>query len=134
MINDRKQVLLQDEITATQSIKWIMHTNATVTTDDSGSATLELNGQKMVMQILSPSGAKFTTQNPAARSADDPALPSGDLNQDQPNPTVTAMSIELDAGTYSIQVLFNPQWSGMSSSDFHTPSSVAIDSWSLTSH
>lgn len=135
MLNDRKQVLLQDEITASKSIKWMMHTNATVTPDSSGSsATLELNGKKLVMQILSPPGAKFSTQTPAARSQDDPPLPAGEQNQDQPNPTVTAVSIELDAGTYDIQVLFNPQWDGMSSSDFKTPSSVGIDSWSLTSH
>lgn len=88
----------------------------------------------MIMQILSPSGAKFTSQTPSQRDADDPALPSGTQNQDQPNPGVTSMFIELDAGTYNIQVLFNPQWSGMSSSDFKSPSSVSIDSWTLDSH
>ena len=132
-LNARKQVLLQDEITATTSFQWRMHTNATVTLDSAGTtATLKLDGQTMIVKLISPSsGAKFTTQD-AVRLSTDPALPTGET--DQPNDGVTVLTIALDAGTYNLQVLFNPQWSGMSDSDFVTPPSVALDSWSTTSH
>jgi len=132
-INGRKQVLLQDEITATAAIMWRMHTNATVTIDTGAtSATLTLDGQTMTMQILSaPTGAQITTME-AVRLSTDPATPAG--SPDQPNPGVTVVTIQLPAGQYNLQVLFNPQWSGMSASDFKTPSFVAIDSWTPTSH
>ena len=35
-LNGRKQVLLQDDIEASQPIMWRMHTNATVKVDTSG--------------------------------------------------------------------------------------------------
>lgn len=131
-INARKQVLLQDEITASANVQWRMHTNATVTVDSSGtSATLQIGDQKMIMTILNPpSGAKINT-GPAQRFSTDPTPPA----PDQDNPGVTVVSIDgMPGGTYNIQVLFNPQWPGMSSSDFKTPSSVPLDSWSTTSH
>ncbi|TFK56547.1 heparinase II/III family protein [Heliocybe sulcata] len=128
-LNARKQVLLQDEINAQAPIMWRMHTNATVSTDGT-SATLTLGGETMQISLLNaPSGASFSTMN-AERLSTDPAPPE----PDQPNPGVTVLTIQLDAGEYTLEVLFNPQWSGMSASDFVTPSSVALDSWSLTSH
>jgi len=68
LLNARKQVLLQDEINASGSIMWRMHTNATVTISSNGtSATLNLDGQVMTVSILNaPSGAVFTT-SPAVR-------------------------------------------------------------------
>ncbi|KII94278.1 hypothetical protein PLICRDRAFT_100953 [Plicaturopsis crispa FD-325 SS-3] len=131
-INARKQVLLQDEITASANIQWRMHTNATVTVDSSGtSATLVIGDQKLTMTILNPpSGVKINT-GPAQRFSTDPTPPEAD----QPNPGVTVVSIDgMSSGTYNLQVLFNPQWPGMSSSDFKTPSSVDLDNWSATSH
>jgi len=112
---------------------WRMHTNATVTIDSTGTnATLKLDGQTMIVQMLNaPSGAKFTTMA-AVRLSTDPALPSG--ASDQPNPGVTVLTIELPAGQYDLQVLFNPQWAGMAASAFKTPAFVPIDSWSTTSH
>jgi hypothetical protein len=138
-LNGRKQVLLQDEINASASLVWMMHTNATVTVDsaDGTKATLTLFGQTLNMQILNaPAGAAFTTMTPAARNPDDPPVPSGDPaeNADQPNPGVTTVMIALDAGTYTLQVLFSPQWPGMASADFVTPPNVALGQWSLTSH
>jgi len=110
-----------------------MHTNATVSVSSDGtSATLTLNGQTMTMTLLSPpSGAQISTMQ-AVRFPTDPSTPAG--YPDQPNPGVTVVTISLAAGTYNLQVLFNPQWSGMSSSDFKTPSFVQLDSWSTTSH
>ncbi|KAF9270054.1 hypothetical protein L218DRAFT_849595 [Marasmius fiardii PR-910] len=128
MLNGRKQVLIQDEITSTAGIQWRMQTNATVTTDGS-SATLVRDGKTMTMQILSPSGAKFTT-SAATRFASDPPTPASD--PDQPNPGITVVIIELDSGTQNIQVLFTPQWGG--SVKTSTPTSVNLDDWSLDSH
>ena len=110
---------------------WRMHTNATVSVDGT-TATLKIGDKTLTMSILNaPDGVSMTTGD-AVRFDDDPALPDGQV--DQPNPGVTVVMISLPAGSYSLQVLFNPQWDGMSSSDFQTPSAVAIDDWSLTSH
>jgi hypothetical protein len=126
-------VLLQDDINAAGSIMWRMHTNATVTVGSGGTtATLTLDGQTLEMSILNaPSGANITTGQ-AVRLSGDPALPTGAT--DQPNPGVTVVMINLPAGQYSLQVLFNPQWPGLQQSDYVTPSSVPLSSWSLTSH
>ncbi|KAI0778382.1 chondroitin AC/alginate lyase [Trametes elegans] len=131
LLNGRKQVLLQDDINASGDIMWRMHTNATVKVDGT-SATLTIGDKNLQMTILNaPNGVQLSTGD-AVRFSDDPALPDG--QSDQPNPGVTVVMITLPAGEYSLQVLFNPQWEGMSSSDFVTPPSVAIDKWSLTSH
>lgn len=106
-----------------------MHTNATVTTDGT-SANLALDGQTMKVSLLNaPSGATFSKSD-AVRFTSDPTP----AEPDQPNPGVTVLIIDLPAGTYNLQVLFNPQWPGMKDSDFVTPPSVPLDNWSLTSH
>jgi len=136
LLNGRKQVLLQDEVTSTTGLQWRMHTNATVDTSAGTSATLKLDGQTMVVSLLNPpAGATFSTSQ-AVRFPNDPTIPGVPDDQiDQPNPDVTVLIIDLpNAGTYNLQVLFNPQWPGMSANDFVTPPSVSLDSWSLTSH
>ncbi|KAI0361406.1 hypothetical protein OH77DRAFT_1390466 [Trametes cingulata] len=131
MLNGRRQVLLQDDIDASGDIMWRMHTNATV--DASGtSATLTIGDKKLQMTILNPPDGASITTGDAVRFSDDPPLPDG--QSDQPNPGVTVVMISLPAGKFSLQVLFNPQWDGMSSSDFVTPPSVPVDNWTLTSH
>lgn len=132
-MNGRQQVLLQDDINAGAGVMWRMHTNASVNVDSSGtSATLTLEGQTMKVDMLNPpSGAQFTTGD-AVRLPGDPALPSGQV--DQANPGVKVLIINLPAGTYSLQVLFSPQWAGLQQSDYVTPKSVPLGSWSLTSH
>lgn len=126
-------MLLQDDINAGAGVMWLMHTNASVSVDSGGtSATLTLEGQTMKVEMLNPpSGAQFTTGE-AVRLAGDPALPTGQV--DQPNPGVTVLIISLPVGQYSLQVLFNPQWAGLQQSNYVTPPSVALSSWSLTSH
>ena len=132
-MNGRQQVLLQDDINAGGGVMWRMHTNATVNVASSGtSATLTLEGQTVNVNMLNPpSGAQFTTGE-AVRLSGDPALPTGQV--DQPNPGVTVLIISLPAGQYSLQVLFSPQWPGLQQSNYVTPSSVPLSSWSLTSH
>ncbi|KIK56064.1 hypothetical protein GYMLUDRAFT_248066 [Collybiopsis luxurians FD-317 M1] len=127
-INDRTQMLVQDEITTSQSFQWRMHTNATVDiASDGKSATLTIDGDEVIVSILSPSNAQFTKSD-AIRFSSDPTPPE----PDQPNPGVTVLIIEMDAGTYNLQVLFSPQWQNGPSSV--TPPSVDLANWSLTSH
>jgi len=127
LLNGRKQVLLQDEITASASVQWRMHTNATVTTSGT-SATLALDGKKMDVSLLNaPDGATFSTSD-AVRLPTDVTPPEAD----QPNPGVTVLLITLPAGTYNLQVLFSPEWNDGSTPV--TPPSVPLDSWTLTSH
>lgn len=127
LLNGRKQVLIQDEITSQGSIQWRMHTNATVNISSS-SATLTLDGQTMNVSILSPSGASFSNST-AVRFPTDPTPPE----PDQPNPGVTVLIVALNAGTVNLQVLFTPQWHDSSFTPV-TPPSVDLSNWSLTSH
>lgn len=129
LLNGRRQVLIQDEITASASIEWRMQTNATIDVDSSGTtATLNRDGKTMKVYILSPTtGATFTTSD-AVRFPTDPTPPV----PDQDNTPVKVLIISLEAGTYNLQVLFNPQWEGFS--DFVTPKSVDLSNWSVTSH
>ncbi|KAJ7102093.1 heparinase II/III family protein [Mycena belliarum] len=127
LLNGRKQVLLQDEITAAQSVMWRMHTNATVSIDGT-TATLALDGQTMKVTMLNPPNGATFSQSAAKRFDTDVAPPV----PDQDNPGVTVLIISLPAGTYNLQVLFNPQWPGDVS--YVTPPSVALDQWSLRSH
>lgn len=78
-----------------------------------------------------PAGAQFSTMA-AVRLSTDPPTPTG--WPDQPNPGVTVLTIELPAGQYTLEVLMNPQWPGVSSSSYAQPSSVPLNQWSLTSH
>ena len=106
-----------------------MHTNATVTIDSSGtSATLTIGDDKVVMQFTLPSGAVVGTTT-ATRYPTDPTPPE----PDQENPGVTVVTIDMPAGSNTVEVLFNPTCSGQSSS-FSTPPSVALADWTLTSH
>ncbi|KAJ3549963.1 hypothetical protein NMY22_g678 [Coprinellus aureogranulatus] len=132
LLNGRRQVLLQDEITATQPIQWRMHTNATVAIDSSSktSATLKLDGQELTVKLLDPpSGAEFATMDPVRL----PGMPEP-LVPDQENPGVTVLTVSLPAGTQTLRVLFNPKWEGMTEADFVTPPNVPLDSWDLRSH
>lgn len=131
VINKRRQVLLQDDIQATTGIQWRMHTNATV--DPEGTiATLDIGGKKLQVEILNPPNGATFAKSDAVRYSDDPALPQGQV--DQPNPGVTVLTIDLPAGQYSLQVLFSPQWDGMSSSDFVKPAAVPLSGWTVDSH
>lgn len=129
MLNNRKQVLLQDEINVQDALQWRMHTNATVSISGD-TITLTLDNQTLIMQVLNPPSGLNISTSAAIRFDTDPTPPQ----PDQPNPGVTVVTMDLPAGTYTLEVLFNPQWPGMSSSDFQTPPSVALADWTLTSH
>lgn len=110
-----------------------MHTNATITTNNA-TATLTLSEETLIASIVQgPSGAAFSTAQPT-RSSQDPALPTGTMDADQPNPGVTVLVVDVpNGGTFSLQVLLTPQWgSGFTAVD--SVNNVALDNWSLTSH
>lgn len=136
LLNARRQMLIQDEISgANEDVQWRMHTNATISYQDNNrTAELKLGGESLQVQILSPEDASFETLQPV-RYDSDPPLPDGEYNVDHPNPGVSVLAMTLSSpGDTNIQVLFSPQWDGMSSSDFVTPSSVSLSDWSLRSH
>ena len=141
-LNGRQQVLIQDDISgvpAGTDVQWRAHTNATVTISSNGtSASLALGGETLIASILSgPSGAAFSTEA-ASRTSNDPPVPTGPNTAedgDQPNPGVTVLVIDNpNGGSYSLEVVLNPQWSGFTASNYVTPPSVGLDTWSLTSH
>jgi hypothetical protein len=72
----------------------------------------------------------FQTLQPN-RTSDAPALGPGGF--DLANPGVSVLAIDIPSGDTTLEVLFNPQWTGLSASDYKTPSSVGLSSWSLTS-
>lgn len=116
-----------------------MHTNATVALSNSDrTATLTIGDETLVATLRSPSGATFGTED-AQRLSSDPTTTQFDgatvtMSEDQPNPGVTVLTIDVAAGTNTIEVLFNPQWNGWTESDFVNPPDVAIADWSVTSH
>jgi len=141
-LNGRQQLLIQDDIAgvpAGTDVQWRGHTNATVAIASNGtSATLTLESQTLIASIISgPSGAVFSTAA-ANRTANDPPVPTGPNTAedgDQPNPGVTVLIVDNpNGGTYSLQILLDPQWPGVAASAFVTPPNVNIDSWTLTSH
>lgn len=131
--NQRRQVLLRDEIAGAQNAgQWRMHTNATITySDNNRVATLTLGDKSLTASILDTAASlTFQTLQPN-RTSDAPALGPGGF--DLPNPGVSVLAIDIPSGDTTLEVLFNPQWTGLSASDYKTPSSVSLSSWSLTS-
>lgn len=131
-INGRRQVLLQDELTDVEDpAQWRVQTNATVTINDPPtSATLELEGKKLTVQILSgPDGAGFTSL-PSSRTDIAPQLGPDMVDQDTSPSTVLA--IDIPAGSTTLVVAWNPEWPDFK--DFKTPETVALKDWSVDSH
>lgn len=131
-LNGRKQMLLQDEVTgpAGQDIMWRMHTNATKIDLAGATATLTLGDKTCKVEILNanPSGLQFSTME-ATNLPSDTNVPTDQMS----NEGVTVLVIDNTAGgTMNVDVLFTPQWPG--ETNYVTPSHVALDSWSLTSH
>ena len=154
LLNGRRQVLLQDEIAAgvaKESIEWRVQTNATVSISGN-TATLTINKvvdpnaaigltaniptKTLKVQILSPSGATFTSNSADQRLSGTDPDPSGidGLPGDPSNAGVTTLVIKLPPGEAKIQTLWQPQWDDLSSADNATPKDVPLSSWSLTSH
>lgn len=139
-LNGRRQILIQDDINAPSGtdVQWRAHTNATVTVNQA-TATLVLSSQTLLASIINgPSDAVFATASPTDANISPPAPSASTSDQRDgqvPNPGVTVLTVDNpNGGSYSLEILLNPQWSGLSESDYVKPASVGIDSWSLTSH
>lgn len=131
-LNGRKQVLIQSEVTSSATWQWRMHTNATVTPSGT-SATLELDGKTMKLDILSaPSGVSITTS--AAKRFDTDVTPPAP-DQDNPGVTVVIIEVQGSSDAQNLQVLFSPQWNdGTSLLAPGDVKNVPLNDWSLTSH
>ncbi|KAH8821971.1 hypothetical protein F5884DRAFT_746259 [Xylogone sp. PMI_703] len=130
LLNRRKQVLIQDEITnATAKSQWRMHTNASITCSGDGrTAFLTLHGKFLNISIQSPTSS-FRTLQPI-RLASDPPLPEGE--KDLSNPGVRVLAIDIPAGTHTVAVMFSPVWNATWLP--LTPAPVPLEKWNLTSH
>jgi hypothetical protein len=106
-----------------------MHTNATITySDNNRVATLTIAGKSLTASILDTAPTlTFQTLAPN-RTSDAPQLQANGF--DLPNPGVSVLAIDIPTGDTTLEVLFNPQWDGLSTK---TPTSVGLSSWSLTS-
>ncbi|KAG9791616.1 hypothetical protein KCU88_g963, partial [Aureobasidium melanogenum] len=133
LLDDRKRVLIQDEIVnADASSQWRVHTNATVTlTDDSKQARLTLNDKTVLAEIVSSddSDLAFKTLQ-AVRFDTDPPLPVN--GTDLPNTGVTVLAIDVAPGTTTVSVIFTPQWENYTAAN--TTTVVPLSGWNLTSH
>jgi alpha-D-ribose 1-methylphosphonate 5-triphosphate synthase subunit PhnH len=82
-----------------------MFTNATITlSNNDRTATLALGQQTLIATLEEPSAATFAVTTDPTRTASLGALPSGQV--DQPNDGVSLLTIDIEAGTSTIAVLF----------------------------
>ncbi|TIB34567.1 hypothetical protein E3P84_01741 [Wallemia ichthyophaga] len=140
LLNKRRQILLQDDIDTDAQMQWRIQTNATISLNGQ-SADLELNGEKMTVRITNPSYTDLEFGQEKAEPDSSDELPENGEGENAAIPNVDShgnetnvLTIDIPAGSYSLQISFEPQWDGMSSDDFQTPKNVAIDDWSLRSH
>lgn len=134
LVNSRRQVLLQDEITlasSTATVQWRMHTNASIALDGS-TATLERDGKTLKATILSPAGATFGKED--AKRADNSPIPAPP-SPDQENPQISVLVVNLTGGSpVNLQVLFSPQWTDAGYTALETVKSVDLSGWNEKSH
>lgn len=154
VLNARRQVLLRDEVAAgvgKSTIEWRVQTNATISlsgsnatltisnlTDPNAAFELDYTFAKpkvMNVSILSPPGATFNVEGPPAGSSWGPGAEADGLPGNPTNVGVSVLKIDLKPGSaQTIEVLFQPQWDGLTSADQATPPSVPLSGWTLTSH
>jgi hypothetical protein len=125
-LNGRKQILVQDEVTGPSGsgIMWRMQTNATINAEGTSATLTSPDGKVCKVDIVAGEGTF---------SATDPSNISGTKPDDQmANGNRVLVINNAAGGSLNVDVLFTPQWPGENS--YVTPSHVALDSWSLTSH
>ncbi|MBR6826439.1 MAG: heparinase II/III family protein, partial [Oscillospiraceae bacterium] len=110
LFDNRTRVRLRDEIncSSASTIYWFAHTKADISISADGkTATLTQNGKKLIAQIATPDGAKFTTMD--AKPLSSSPNPSG---QDA-NAGIRKLVIKLTKTTSaSITVFFTPALTG----------------------
>lgn len=151
-LNSRRQVLQQDEISASvgkSRVQWRVQTNATVTlSSDSKEALLTIDEIKdpnaatdlaisvpkktLKLSLLSPTdaSAKFRVHTPAGQGA-----AYANTFNNPSNDGVTTITVTLKPGKdQTVTTWWQPQWDDLGDADKTTPKNVPLDNWSLTSH
>ncbi|KZL84073.1 hypothetical protein CI238_10099 [Colletotrichum incanum] len=114
MLNDRKQVLIQDEIeTAPFTSLWRMHTNASISY--SKDRRIALNATFQTLEPVSLGGSRV----------------KGSL-KDMPNPGVSVLAIEVLSVNSTIAVILSPRWT--EDWEASLPELVPLKEWTLISH
>lgn len=124
MTNNRKSVLIQDEVSLIEesTLYWHVHTPASVTISDDGKkAILDISGNKMVARILSE--GTFTVSE--AKPMDGTPTVEGQNE----NKGISRLAIKLDnTKDATIAVTFTP-WKY--ASEGYAPEIIALDEWIL---
>jgi hypothetical protein len=130
LLENRSQVLLQDEMTVTSSgseIYWFMHTPSTniVLGNEGKEATITINGKRLWLKILEGAGS-FEVREAVRLPIAMPAAES-----DSPNPSIRKLVIHLEnvpAGPLRIPVLMVPLALGQTAPAV-SPQVTDLDGW-----
>ncbi|QGA19359.1 hypothetical protein EYB26_007048 [Talaromyces marneffei] len=131
LLQNRRQVLIQDEFTYTRfGSQWRMHTNASVTYSNNGrTAHLRMNGKRMDVSIDYPPELYFYSQE-AVRIYNEPQLSLGAI--DMANPNVTVLTVDVPVGNVTLITRFVPHWGrGFQAI---VPPLIDLAHWTLSSH
>ncbi|NJK95859.1 MAG: hypothetical protein HC905_13960 [Bacteroidales bacterium] len=119
VVNERKAVLIQDEfeIAKASSISWGITTDATILIVKDKEAELTLNGKKLIVKILSPANAVFSSES-AQQAAPQKA-----------NTGVSRLLAKMpeQTGNITITILLEPQWTGGLSG--YSSAMVSLSNW-----
>lgn len=142
LVNSRLQVFLQDDVSGTtEDVQWRVQTNATINLDSAATtATLELDGQSLTARILNPtSGATFSVLQPVNLNQDPVQPPDFTYNgvtypNDPDNSPASVLAVTMTGGgTFSLQVLFTPQYPSGVNTVTSVPN-IPVTEWTDTSH
>lgn len=135
-------MFLQDDVSGTtEDVQWRVQTNATINLDSAATtATLELGGQSLTARILNPStGATFSVL-PTTNLSQDPAQPPDftyngvTYPNDPDNSPASVLAVTMaGGGTFSLQVLFTPQYPSGVNTVTSVPN-IPVTEWTDTSH
>lgn len=130
LVDNRQQVIVQDEVAATQNVDtwWFMHTAADMQISTDGrSAVLTKDGKQMLARITSPGTERF--YNMAAQPLWNTSNPSNDPSGT--NSGVRKLAIHIEGkSAFTLTVQFTPLGQGISSQVLPiTP----LGNWSLSS-
>jgi len=129
LVDDRGQVLVQDELAASEPVDawWFMHTSASVTVADDGrSALLQLGEASLLVRLLAaPEEATFTVRDAVPLPSS--PTPSGQAT----NTGIRKLTIELtDIATFRLAVLFTPLGDPTTPAP-GAPAVVPLSDWSV---
>jgi len=102
LVQDRRAVLVQDEFEIEKpcEVVWAMTTDAHIDIEAKTTATLTLEGKRLIATLLSPDGAAFTTESAEQKPPE------------EPNTGVKRLLVQIPQakGSVRIAVLLSPVW------------------------